>query len=591
MTTTIGKFFIFLSILSGLLHIIPSTISNTQVVLLLRYLPSSPFKISLRCSKLGFLLELIKAILLSRSRWYFYLQTVCIISATLSLLYAFITNDFSVENVLFYSSTTQPLIYKIAALWGNHDASLLFLITLLALVSYISSLYIKEDISIKIMSIIITVMMMIVYYTSNPFVNIPNAPHEGLGMNPVLQDMAIAIHPPMLYLGYVTYIIPYACFLAILLSGKQHDLALAYQASKVALGFLTSGIALGSWWAYRELGWGGYWFFDPVENISLIPWLIGIALHHSFMVTMRNGTLLPFTIGLGITNFLLILFGILLVRSGMLVSVHSFASGIVGWKYIIGAFATLVVVSITIYLRSLKNIASKSYSFIEVSITSGNAVILGATICLMIGTFFPLIYQLINGINISLSNEYFYYIFIPLMLIAVAMAVIIPHLKSGFKFALNIKNTAMIFSHTGIVILSVGIGLNTLLKQDIEFIGKVGSVVQYENISISLKNIKYSEGLNYYRQIGEFWIEHNNETVILRPENRLYKIENAISAESDIYSFVTEDIYVVLGSLEDDGTLHANIYIRPWMSLIWLGMFLTAVGVFLSKAKISHKFC
>ena len=543
MITILGKFFILSSIMSGFM-----------------YLAMSP----------------------SRSRLFFYLQTICIISASLSLLHAFITNDFSVQNVFFYSSTKQPLIYKIGSLWGNHDASLLFFTTLLSVVSFVGSLSIKENLSIKIMSIIITIMIMIVYYTSNPFVDISTAPSEGLGMNPVLQDMAIAIHPPMLYLGYVTYIIPYACFLVMLLSGDNRDMEVAYKASKIALGFLTAGISLGSWWAYRELGWGGYWFFDPVENISLIPWLIGIALHHSFMITMRNGKLSSLTIGLGITNFLLILFGILLVRSGVLVSVHSFAAGIVGAKYILGAFAILVIISVVIYLARIKHIASKSYTFAEKGIITGNAVILAATLCLMIGTFFPIMYQIIKGINISLNNQYFYYIFVPLMLVVVAMSVIVPHLRSGFKFSINTKNTAMILSHTGIFVLTIGITFNTLLKQDIEFVGKVGAVVKQGDFSVALKNIKYSEGPNYYRQIGEFWIEQNNETVILRPENRLYRIENAISAESDIYSFVAEDIYVVLGNLADDGTLHANIYIRPWMSLIWLGMFLTAIGIFVS---------
>jgi cytochrome c-type biogenesis protein CcmF len=210
---------------------------------------------------------------------------------------------------------------------------------------------------------------------------------------------------------------------------------------------------------------------------------------------------------------------------------------------------------------------------------------MAATLCLIIGTFFPIIYQLIKGLSISISNQYFYYVFVPLALVIVLLAVIVPHLKPRLKFILNIKNTSMVLSHTGILILALGIALNATLKQDIEFIGKIGASVKQDNFSVALKNIKYAEGPNYYRQIGEFWIEQNNEIVILKPENRLYRIENAISAESDIYSFVAKDIYVVLGSLEDDGTLHANIYIRPWMSLIWLGMFLTATGVFVSSTR------
>ena len=517
-----------------------------------------------------------------RSRALFYIQTICIISACLSLFYAFITSDFTVQNVFFYSSTKQPLIYKIGSLWGNHDASLLFFASLLSLVSLVSSFHIKHTSSIRIISLILMSMTLIIYCTSNPFVHIPNAPSEGLGMNPVLQDMAIAIHPPMLYLGYVTYIIPYACFFGMLLDRTTVDIEIAYKASKFALGCLTAGISLGSWWAYRELGWGGYWFFDPVENISLIPWLVGIALHHSFMITMRNGKLFSTTIALGLVNFILILFGILLVRSGVLVSVHSFAAGIVGGRYIIGAFAALVIASFVVYFIGMKNVPREKFTFQEKGIITGNIVIIAATLCLMIGTLFPIIYQLIKGVNISLSNQYFYYIFVPLAALMVILAVIMPHVKSGFKFALNTKNTAMILSHTGMFILVIGIALNSALKQDIEFIGKIGMSIKQENISVSLKNIRYSEGANYYRQIGEFWIEHNNETVILKPENRLYRIENAISAESDIYSFVAKDIYAVLGSLEDDGTLHANIYIRPWMSLIWLGMFLTAMGVFVS---------
>ena len=509
-----------------------------------------------------------------RYRPLFYFQATCIITSCLSLLYAFITNDFSVQNVFFYSSTKQPLIYKIGSLWGNHDSSLLFFASMMAVVSFISSFYINNVSSIRLMSIILAAMMMIIYCTSNPFVHIPHAAIEGLGMNPVLQDMAIAIHPPMLYLGYVTYIIPYVCFVGMLLSGKRDDMEIAYTASKFALGCLTAGISLGSWWAYRELGWGGYWFFDPVENISLIPWLVGIALHHSFMITMRNGKLFSTTVALGIVNFLLILLGILIVRSGVLVSVHSFAAGIAGGKYIIGVFLALCAASFAVYFARMKNISHEKFTFQEKGVITGNVVIIAATLCLMIGTFFPIIYQLIKGVSISISNQYFYYIFVPLALLMVILSVIIPR---------STKNTAMILSHAGMAILVIGIALNSTLKQDIEFIGKIGATVQNGDVSVTLKNIRYSEGVNYYRQIGELWIEQGNETVILKPENRLYRIENAVSAESDIYSFVGKDIYAVLGSLEDDKTLHANIYIRPWMSLIWLGMFLAAMGVFVSS--------
>lgn len=555
MISILGKFSILLSITSGMLYII---------------IPSGKTKSYFSSSV-------------------FYLQFLSIIVAFLSLLYAFITDDFSVQNVFFYSSTKQPFIYKIASLWGNHDASLLFFVTLLAIIGFISSFYINIPISMKVMSIIITAFMVIIYFTSNPFFHLSTIPIEGMGMNPVLQDMAIAIHPPILYLGYVTYAVPYIASIGILISKNEADtqklFKIAYFSSKLAFGFLTVGISLGSWWAYRELGWGGYWFFDPVENVSLIPWLVGLALHHSFTITKRNGKLFSLTIALCLSNFLLILLGILLVRSGALVSVHSFAAGIIGGKYIISAFLFLIASTYIIYFVKIKSPISQNFSFNEKAIISGNVLIAAAAISLMIGTFFPILYQLVKGTNISISNQYFYYSFIPLASVIVLMASITPHLQKNFKFILYTKNAAMILSHVGMIILTVGITLNVYMKYDIEFVGKIGTTIKHNNITITLKNIKYSRGPNYYRQIGEFWIEEGQDIIILKPENRLYNIENAISAESDIYSFVTKDLYAVLGSIEDDGTLHANIYIRPWMSLIWLGMFLTAAGIFVSAAR------
>lgn len=533
--------------------------------------------------------------LVIKPRIFLLLQTIAISISCILLLYAFITNDFSVQNVFLYSSTKQPLAYKIASLWANHNSSLLFLITLFAIVTTIAAKSVKEDLVSKIFAAMISIFALIIYLTSSPFGVIKSMPHEGLGMNPVLQDMAITIHPPMLYLGYVVYSIPFGFFLAMLLDKKYSDILIqkAFYASKLALTFLTIGISLGSWWAYRELGWGGYWFFDPVENISLIPWLIGLALHHCFILYNRKGSCFKSIIALGITNMIVIILGILLVRSGALISVHSFASNIRGGVYIMGVFIAFTIFVFAIYISRISDIEPKikssNLSLQDKALNLGSILVIASAIFVWIGTLYPIIYQFLTRNTISISVRYFYITFIPLGIIIVILASISPHITNSFKLRINAKNSAMMLSHSGVLMLAIGVFLNAFLKQDFEFIGKIGDSIKHADITISLQNIRYSSGPNYYRQIGEFWVDYKGEITILKPENRLYKVENSLSAESDIYSFIPYDIYAVLGNVEKDNTMHANIYIRPWMSLIWGGMALVAIGIVLGISRETHR--
>jgi cytochrome c-type biogenesis protein CcmF len=313
---------------------------------------------------------------------------------------------------------------------------------------------------------------------------------------------------------------------------------------------------------------------------------------------------------------MLIIFGIMLVRSGSLISVHAFASNIVAGQYIISAFLGIVLFVMILYWKNVDRIvlyaianpnlviASEAKQSINVKmdcrgpmglamtnlnsisthsiLSYGTIFIYLAAISIFIGIVYPLIYSIIMGENISLDNSYFHLIFIPLCIVIVIFTAIAACIKNGF---LKKYNHAMIMSHIGIVILAIGITLNTFLKKDIEFIGKKDDLKTYSNIEVKVQNIKYAAGPNYYRQIVEFWINDNDDIVILKPENRFYKIENMLSAESDIYSFLSKDIYAVLGNVDEKSNIYANIYIRPFMSLIWLGMFMIASGIVISVIK------
>ncbi|MGL4226314.1 MAG: cytochrome c biogenesis protein CcsA, partial [Rickettsia sp.] len=270
----------------------------------------------------------------------FYIAALCAILAFVTLVYAFIVSDFSLQNVFLNSSTLKPLIYKIAGSWSSHEGSMLLWFCLLQIISC-CYIFLAKDKQLKLLSIIILSSIQLlfssfVYFTSNPFNVFSFIPKEGLGLNPMLQDIALSIHPPLLYLGYVSYAVPFTIVCASMSFSslsmsclrKQesiNDIRLLKIFSNIGILFTTIGISFGSWWAYRELGWGGFWFFDPVENISLFPWLSGIMLHHAIIVTTKTNRIDPWTIILSIVTFLLVIFSTFLVRSGFITSIHSFA--------------------------------------------------------------------------------------------------------------------------------------------------------------------------------------------------------------------------------------------------------------------------
>ncbi|MCC8406999.1 MAG: heme lyase CcmF/NrfE family subunit [Rickettsia endosymbiont of Sceptobius lativentris] len=597
----------------------------------------------------------------------FYIAASCAILAFFTLVYAFIISDFSLQNVFLNSSTLKPLIYKIAGSWSSHEGSMLLWFCLLQIVSC-CYIFLLKDNRLKFLSIIILSAIQLffssfIYFTSNPFNVFSFAPKEGLGLNPMLQDIALSIHPPLLYLGYVSYVVPFTILCAAMLFHSSsmsflrkqesiNDIKLLKTFSNIGILFTTIGISLGSWWAYRELGWGGFWFFDPVENISLFPWLSGIMLHHSIIVTTKTNRMAPlhnWTIILSIVTFLLVIFSTFLVRSGFITSIHSFAFSPERGIYLLGIFLIMGIGSIGLYTTtSLRGGASASTKqsqetdrdchshfrgFTMTGITLGNIFFLLSLIVLIAATLYPPIYSLFDDKPIIIGETFFvnnFIIFvIPILctiglfttkssikkhIIILILSLIITYFISlkvtfsvisiltiiasiflmlhnvhylliktnYFRNRLKASTASMTLGHFGFALIAFSITMNALLQSEMDFTGKIGASKTFNEFKITLQNIKFAQGKNYYRQIAEFWLEDNSRNItILKPENRLYIVEKSLSQESDIYSYLSYDLYAVLSNIDGD-IIHAKIYYKPMMSFIWLGIILTAFGFFIA---------
>lgn len=591
----------------------------------------------------------------------FYLGSIAPIAAFITLVIAFTTSDFNIKNVFFNSSSLLPVIYKIAASWASHEGSMLLLIALLSIVCIVYIYYAtitpeSKDFAIMICAFIQLLIISFILFTSNPFDGFSFSPPQGLGLNPMLQDMALSIHPPILYIGNVSYVALFVSGCLMLYSPKEIKkiIPLAKKFSSFALMNLSAGIGLGSWWAYRELGWGGFWFFDPVENISLLPWLVGIALHHFLIINARNGRYLKWTIILSLTNFLLILYGTFIVRSGIISSIHSFAFSPERGLYILSICITLTALSLSWFLwrkRKLPQPKTPPISF-ERTMLVANILWIAALLSLIITLIYPIYCSYAHGIEIAIDPKYFTSVFIPIFLPLLILAAIAPTLArhpelnaksqaasskhilynynfypilpsilitciltlwvpfklisfgisfasiylmlqtviSIFKNPISPRKYSLFLGHFGFGLLALSITLNVLLTQEINFKGKIGYQTSEQGMLVTLKDIKFAEGPNYYRQIAIFNIgDKNGNITTLKPENRLYKIENTLSQEVDIYSFLFYDFYAVLGRIDKE-TIQATIYRQPFISFIWLSVFMISAGFFvLLIAKRNYK--
>jgi cytochrome c-type biogenesis protein CcmF len=354
-------------------------------------------------------------------------QFIFMLLAFGALIHAFVISDFSVINVATNSHSSKPMVYKIAAAWGNHEGSMVLWVLILAFYGALVALFgrnLPPAFRARVLGIqgLISVgFLTFMLFTSNPFLRIDPAPIDGNGFNPILQDLALAAHPPMLYAGYVGFSMAYAFAIAALLEGRV-DASWARWVrpwTLLAWSFLSFGIALGSYWAYYELGWGGWWFWDPVENASFMPWLAGTALLHSAIVVEKRGALKSWTILLAILAFSLSLLGTFLVRSGVLTSVHAFAVDPARGVYILGLLIVAIGGSLALYAWRAPELKSGGM-FAPISREGGlmlnNLLLATACATVLLGTLYPLILEAINGQKISVGPPYFNATFGPLMI-------------------------------------------------------------------------------------------------------------------------------------------------------------------------------
>jgi cytochrome c-type biogenesis protein CcmF len=342
------------------------------------------------------------------------------------LAYSFMVNDFSVENVASNSFSQLPEIYRLTATWGSHEGSLLLWVLILGFWTTAVSVFsrhLPDDMVARVlgvMGLISVGFLAFLLTTSNPFDRLLPAPMDGRDMNPLLQDWGMIIHPPMLYMGYVGFAVAFAFAIAALLSGRL-DAAWARWSrpwTTVAWAFLTLGIALGSWWAYRELGWGGWWFWDPTENASFMPWIAGTALIHSLAVTEKRGAFKAWTVLLALTAFSLSLLGTFLVRSGVLSSVHAFATDPARGAFILGFLVLVIGGSLVLYAwRAPKMLSGGGFTWFsrEALLLGNNVVLLAALGAVLLGTLYPLLIDALGMGKISVGPPYFNAVFVPLM--------------------------------------------------------------------------------------------------------------------------------------------------------------------------------
>ncbi len=559
----------------------------------------------------------------------------------ISLIYSFIISDFSNETVYNNSHTTKPLFYKITGTWGNHEGSLL--LWLLVLTGVLLGFILKsrnEPINYRLLTtlfhqIIVIGFFVFVLKTSNPFNEIFPVQKEGLGLNPILQDPALGIHPPILYLGYVGTSIIFSAALASMISNNVNK----SWAKKIKFWilfswiFLTAGILLGSIWAYYELGWGGFWFWDPVENVSLMPWLSLTALLHCVVTLEKRELFKNWTVVLCIITFALSMVGTFLVRSGILNSVHTFANDPSRGIFILTFLLVLVLLSFVIFVfYENKNFVQKSEIFTlskETAVLINNWFILYFLSVVLIGTIYPIFLDVILDEQISVGPPFYNKLILPFLIPFVLFMSIGPSMKwiktnfriglksflviiitlilsfmtiyfigeknifvlllfIGFfylliksldQFSKKTKNFAQIFSHTGFSLLLISILLNSFSSKEIVKNIKVGESFALKNEKIIFKKITIEKENNYESIIGFFEIlDEKNKIINLKPEIRIYNEPEMATSEASIKTSLFKDRFITINIIKDQNFFNVRYQHKPFMIWIWISTLIIILG-------------
>ncbi|OGT38355.1 MAG: hypothetical protein A3F12_01440 [Gammaproteobacteria bacterium RIFCSPHIGHO2_12_FULL_38_14] len=577
-------------------------------------------------------------------------QFICILFAYSLLTIAFITNDFSMIYVALNSHPTLPLFYKITAVFGAHEGSILLWIFMLNIWTMIFSVYCPKtykiySITLAILGLISLSFLCFLIFTSNPFV-LANEFLSGQDLNPLLQDPGLIIHPPMLYLGYVGFSVAFAITQAALLSNKmdEHWAKLTRQFATAAWCFLTLGILLGSWWAYRVLGWGGFWFWDPVENASLLPWLSGAALIHVLILVEKTGSAKAFAVFLALICFTLSVLGTFLVRSGLLISAHAFASDPKRGVFLLLLLGLLAVFALFLFLFRLPTLVSSKFSSSffsrrETGLLLNGILLFTMMLTVLIGTLYPLILDAFHLGSISVGAPYFNTVMLPLAFILICLMAYFPLLPSQesklkpptFTFIKNfilsialifillwsfaetihfslwvslslclwmILNTftqfrsslAMTLAHLGLAILILGVLLSSTLSEEKDIRISVGSSATLGPYQFYFANISGTNGPNYRGVRAHFEITKNNHEVTqLYPEKRIYLVRDIVMTKAAINAGLFRDLYIALGEPLNQNDWSCRIYYKPFVRWIWFGGLMMMAGGVLSFYRKQNK--
>ena len=587
-----------------------------------------------------------------------FLLLLFITSSFLALVYSFSIDDFSVAYVAENSNINLPFYYKLAATWGAHEGSLLLWI--LAMNAWLFSFLFftnskDKNFLITIFAIscqVIFAFSLFTLFTSNPFERIlPIPPLNGADLNPSLQDFAFTVHPPLLYFGYSGLMIPFAVAVSAMLFNKDNKewAACSRPWTLLSCSFLTMGIALGSWWAYYELGWGGWWFWDPVENAAFVPWLLSVALFHSLITTENRGLFGKWSILLSIFAFATSLLGTFLVRSGILTSVHAFALDPERGLFILGILAFFIIGSLGIYsVKGLNQKEHATYSLTskEFGFLLNNLLLVVLAVSILFGTIFPLIYEAItDGKQISVGAPYFEIILFPFALGLGLLQGIALYLSWGrstsFEFLPRIllesfsvfifvvliliilfdnyyltsfatlflaswiavgtlqvsrkrnmgywsflrKRLSVTFAHLGMAILVLGVGVVSSYSLEKEVILAPGNSLDFGDQTIRFQSVNDSLGPNYFSKSAVIYFDDGENLSQLITEKRTYSPSGQLTTEAGIKSDLFKDLYVSMGDNLDTDIWSFKIQIKPFIRWIWLGAIMIAIGSFLAGLK------
>ena len=571
--------------------------------------------------------------------------------AFLILIYGFIISDFTIQNVLENSHSLKPMIYKISGSWGSHEGSMLLWCWVMAFYGFLITIN-KQSLKKETKSLILLFQgflsfgfVFYLYFLSNPLESSNILSEEGYGLNPLLQDPGLAFHPPFLYLGYVGLSIVWSFALAGLIRNTinkewARNIRIWALTSWV---FLTIGISLGSWWAYYELGWGGYWFWDPVENVSLIPWIIATALIHNLLALEKKEILINWSVLLSLLGFILSIIGTFIVRSGLITSVHAFASDPTRGIFIILLLFLVTLLSLSIYAKNyIKKQPNVELNFFskETFLIINNLLLSVIAFTVFLGTIYPLIVETINNNRISVGppfynitvipfaillaffsalgpilawnqnsiKQLFRNISIPLgltLIITIAIFFMFENLSliifiglfSGIWLFLNslnnlthirfqgLNNWASFFAHSGFAILILGVSISSSHQNEYEGKLDINNQINFSGYILKFESFNEEIVENYITTKGKFKLSRNDNEFFLYPEKRFYPIEQSQTTEAAIISSNLSQFYLVLGEQINDKSWVIRIWYKPMIMLIWIGGLFMGIGGLLSLVK------